>query len=608
MHFDYKVLGLKCGLECHQQLDGKKLFCECPAEINDKQPDRVILRSLRAVAGETGELDIAAAGEQRKAKYFSYNLYKNQTCLVDIDEEPPHDINRDALATCLVVAKLVHAHLVDEIQVMRKTVVDGSTVSGFQRTALVAYDGSIVVDDVTVGIPTICLEEEAAKIVERTPEYDVYNLSRLGISLIEIATTPNLTTPELVKKAAEKIGMILRSTHKVKRGLGTIRQDVNVSIKNGARVEIKGAQDLKLLPKLVELEVQRQYTLLKIRDELKMRALNFSKPTDMTNLFAQTQCTFIQKALQAQQVVYGIKIGCFRGFFCRELGPNRRFGTELSEYAKVATGSGIMHSDELPKYGISQQDVDAVKKMLGCGADDSFVITAAPREKAMVAMAVVRDRVCEAAHGVPKEVRNAHQDGTTSYLRPMPGAARMYPETDVKTIVPLTIAVELPELLEDTAEKLQAYGLSKDLAELLVKEDKAALFVDYVARFKNVKPAYIAELLWPKLVELRRDHGIDLAQLTDAKIELLLSKLDRGEIPKEAVEKVLVDLSKKGVEDVDFMQYKGIRDAQLEKEIRVLVQQHPGSTFSFLMGKAMEKYRGKVDGKKVSEMVKNVMG
>ena len=231
MGLDYKSLGLKCGIEIHQQLEGRKLFCSCKTEIRKGNPDFTVKRRLRAAAGEAGEIDIAARHEEEKGKEFIYHGYDDINCLVELDEEPPPPMNQEAIKTTLQVAKLLNAKIVDEIQVMRKTVVDGSNTSGFQRTALVAKDGFVKVGGKRIGIPTICLEEEACQIIERKKEYDVYNLSRLGIPLVEIATAPDIETPEECKEVAAKIGMVLRSVPGMKRGIGTIRQDVNVSIK-----------------------------------------------------------------------------------------------------------------------------------------------------------------------------------------------------------------------------------------------------------------------------------------------------------------------------------------------------------------------------------------
>ncbi|MEK6876074.1 MAG: hypothetical protein AABX63_01575, partial [Nanoarchaeota archaeon] len=264
----------------HQQLSGKKLFCSCPTLNSDAEPDVKFERRLRAVAGETGEIDIAAKHEMQKGKKFIYEADSADTCLVEYDEEPPHGLNKEALETALKIALLLNAKIVDEIQIMRKTVVDGSNVSGFQRTALVAADGYINTSLGRIGIPTICLEEEAAQKIEdartesgtRTefgiPQGDThsvgkggyvkYRLDRLGIPLIEIATDSNIKSNEHAKETAAYIGMVLRSVEGVKRGLGTIRQDVNVSIEKGARTEIKGFQDLRSIPKVIDYEIHRQ--------------------------------------------------------------------------------------------------------------------------------------------------------------------------------------------------------------------------------------------------------------------------------------------------------------------------------------------------------------
>src|SRR3990167_7412137 len=230
MELDYQKLGFKCGLEIHQQLEGKKLFCECPTINSNSEPNVKFERRLRAVAGETGEIDIAAKHEMQKGKKFIYEADSNDTCLVEYDEEPPHELNKQALETTLKIALLLNAKIIDEIQVMRKTVVDGSNVSGFQRTALVAMDGFIETSQGKVTIPTICLEEEAAQKLEEDSDFVKYRLDRLGIPLIEIATGTEIKNPEHARETASMIGMVLRSVDGVKRGLGTIRQDVNVSI------------------------------------------------------------------------------------------------------------------------------------------------------------------------------------------------------------------------------------------------------------------------------------------------------------------------------------------------------------------------------------------
>jgi len=264
---------MKAGLEIHQQLNTKeKLFCSCPTILSDKVSKRII-RKLRAVAGETGEIDIAAQYEQTKGKYMEYEYHPDYACLVELDEEPPHLINEEALKLAIILSEFFEMYIPPVLQVMRKTVVDGSNTSGFQRTLLVGLNGKLKLKDKEISIQTLCLEEDAARKIEEKDDRIVYRLDRLGIPLVEIATGPDLTSPEEVKEAAETIGLILRLTGKVKRGLGTIRQDINISLPEGEKIEIKGAQDLRLIPKIVQNEVNRQKKLLEWQKLVKERGI-----------------------------------------------------------------------------------------------------------------------------------------------------------------------------------------------------------------------------------------------------------------------------------------------------------------------------------------------
>jgi len=474
MGLDYSKLGLKAGLEIHQQLDtSTKLFCNCPTTVRDDQPDIVIKRRLRAAAGEAGEVDIAAAYEQLKSKHFIYHAYNDTVCAVELDEEPIQDLNEEALAITLQTSLLFNAKTVDKIMVMRKTVVDGSNTSGFQRTALVARNGSMEVMSGKIRISSVCIEEESAKIAERTSEYDVYNLSRLGIPLVEVATEPDIKSPEQAAEVAEYIGMVLRSTGKVKRGLGTIRQDLNVSIKEGARVEIKGAQELKMLPKLVEIEAQRQMNLVDIASKLtKLKAKVDETVVDVSSLFRHSDSKIIKNA----KGVSAIKLQKFNDLIGKEIQPDKRLGTEFSDYAKAyGKVNGILHSDELPKYGISANDVEKIRSKLQCSSQDGFVLVADETEKAQLALQGVIVRAKQAITGVPKEVRKANADGTTSFLRPMPGSARMYPETDATFVTPSTTDIKIPQLLTVKRQAFEKYGLSKDLARAIVNEGAVSI-------------------------------------------------------------------------------------------------------------------------------------
>ncbi|MEM2426502.1 MAG: Glu-tRNA(Gln) amidotransferase subunit GatE, partial [Archaeoglobaceae archaeon] len=339
--------GLKVGIEIHQQLDTKeKLFCRCPTESSE-DAKLEIRRYLRLKRSEMGEEDRAAREEVERKKKFLYKYYES-TCLVEADEEPPTEMNREALKIAIQVAKMLKMTVLDEIHVMRKIVIDGSNTTGFQRTALVAVDGELEVDDEKIRIATLCLEEEACRKVEEGEGFTVYSLDRLGIPLIEIGTKADIKTPEMAKKTAKKLGMILRSTGKVKRGIGTIRQDVNISIRDGARVEIKGVQELDLIDKVVEYEVIRQLNLLQIREELQKRNAHVvERVFDVTDVFRNTKSKILKG-----KTVKAILLKNFAGIVGKELQPGRRLGSEFADIARAFGLGGIFHTDELPAYSI----------------------------------------------------------------------------------------------------------------------------------------------------------------------------------------------------------------------------------------------------------------
>lgn len=602
---DYESLGLKCGLEIHQQIDSHKLFCNCPSAIRDDQPDIIVKRRLRAAAGETGGIDVAAAHEAEKQKYFVYQAYSDTTCLVELDCEPPHSLNEDALRVALQVSLMLKAKTVDAVQVMRKTVVDGSNTSGFQRTALVARNGILETGRGSISIPIICLEEEAAKIVERTADYDVYNLSRLGIPLIEIGTGPDIRSPEQAREVAEKLGMILRSTGRVKRGLGTIRQDINISIMGGARVEIKGAQELKLVSKFVENEALRQKNLLEIK-----QGLNEAKATVEVKVFdistALKSCK--SKIINAAETVLAVKLKNFKGFLGKEVQPGRRLGTELSDCAKIAGGvGGIIHSDELPGYGISAEDAEKIRKLLGCGEKDAFVLVADKKDKAAKAINAVTRRAKAALQKIPEEVRKANPDATTSFLRPMPGSSRMYPETDVLIARPEIKGITIPELRTDTASRLSKIGLGMDLANKVVEEGVDGFLEELAAKFKNIKSAFIAETLVSYAPELLGEKaGLDPGRIGEGHIRQVFSALNEGKIAKQAVMGLLREVA--SGRELDVERYSVISDAELEREIKRIISENAGMQMNALVGKAMEKLRNKADGKKIVEILRKVKG
>ncbi len=626
---DYKELGLKVGLEIHQQLNTKhKLFCGCPTELAPQDaPHEEIVRYLKVSKSEIGDVDPAAAYEIQKGRKIIYVVPKGHACLVEMDEEPPHEVNREALAITVAVAKALNSNLVDEIQYMRKIVVDGSNTTGFQRTAIVALGGHITIEGKRVGIQTIALEEDAARKLEEGPGYVKYNLDRLGIPLIEIATEPDIDEPELAMRVAASIGLLLRLTGRVKRGLGTIRQDLNVSIKGGVKTEIKGVSLLELIPKIVEYEAMRQLRLLEIRDELKARGVKESDVSDeivdLTGLFKNSKSKLVRHVLKAGGGVYGVLMRGFKGILGREVQPGRRFGTELSDYAKAWGGvGGIIHSDELPKYGISEREVAAAYEALGGDPSrDAFVLVLAKEEKARRALRAVIERARHALIGVPKETRGANPDGTTRYLRPQPGAARMYPETDVPPVrVDEWLLSEAecikPPLPDEFLKVLESeHRLGKELAKQLIWSDDLHTYLDIVESMPGIDRKFVASLL---VITLRglRSEGVDVSRLSREDIARALRLYHEGKIPKDAVTELLREKALYPEKDIDVLakRYLKLSEDEVRAVVKKIVEERINKvkslcerSFGMIMGAAMKELRGRAEGRLVASIVKEII-
>jgi len=609
----------------HQQLaTAQKLFCSCKAELSTSEPEITFYRRLRPTQSELGAVDPAAAFEFRKGRGFVYEADRETTCLVEMDEEPPHSLNGEAIDICLAAALMVGAKPVDEVHVMRKVVIDGSNTTGFQRTCVLALGGEIEVEGKRVQLQTLCLEEDAAR---KTGEEELttnYRLDRLCVPLIEIATAPVIFSPKEAEKVALALGRILRATKRVRRGLGTIRQDLNVSIRDGALTEIKGVQELELVSRVVELEVQRQRALLKIRAELAARSVrkeDLKKDfVDVTKVFNETENQVIRKALSKGERVMAVVLPRFGDFLGRELIHGLRFGAELSDYAKFwGRVGGIFHTDELPAHGISLKEVEELEKTLSAERDDAIVFVAAKKENAIDALDAVVERAKQAIEGVPSETRGTAQDGITHYSRPRPGAARMYPETDVP---PVPIAPEslakmrerLPESPNIKLSRLMAkYGLNDKLATQLVDSGYDDLF-ERVAGETKVATSFVAATLTETLKSLKRE-GVEVESLSEDSLLELFRVVDEGLIAKEAILEVLKWVGKqKGAEIRDAIEALGLRtisSEELEKivenvvrENEELIRQRGLSALSPLMGVIMNNYRGKIDAAKASQILR----
>lgn len=479
---DYEKVGLKSGLEIHQQLDSHKLFCSCPSILRKDEPSFKVKRKLNPVIGESGEIDIAARYEKELDQTFIYEVF-DTNCLVELDEEPPQGINQEALQIALHIAILLNCKIFPVTQIMRKTVVNGSNTSGFQRTVLFAHDGFIETSFGKVGIDYIFLEEDSARPSasgeEDDPELEnskVYKLDRLGIPLVEIATGPHMYSPEQIKETALKIGEILRAC-KVRRGIGTIRQDVNISIKGSERVEIKGFQNPTVMNLTIIKEIERQ-------------------------------------------------IRC------------------------------------------------------------------------------IEENTCK------KEVRKANPDGTTTFIRPMPGSARMYPETDCPLLKITEKMIEeakriLPKLASENKSFLQEFGLNEEMIKLILAERKIEEFKFLTKTIEN--PQLIAKclVLFPKEIASKEKKTVKEVEnilnleildgvlsevgklISENDVKIVLQKLVQGENFKDAIAKEKIDL---------------------KEEINKLIREKPNLNSNAYMGLVMAKFKGRVNGKEVMDVLKKVLG
>ena len=609
---DYRALGLKVGLEIHQQLATHKLFCNCPSRLTEDGDGVRFTRRLRPTQSELGEVDAAAIEEARRHLTFRYEATEN-TCLVEADEEPPHPPNEEALDITLTIALLLGAVPVREVDFMRKLVIDGSNTSGFQRSALVALDGAVEVKGKRIGIPTILLEEDAARKVGESSGEVVYRLDRLGIPLVEISTAPEIASPEEAREVAFAIGSLVRATRRVIRGIGTIREDLNVSIQGGARCEIKGVQDLRLIETFVAKEVERQRRLIDAAAELHRRSPQPIPPdgADLTALFSASSSKVVQAARKRGGVILGWVLPGFAGLLKGNLGP------ELAAHARIAGVGGILHSDELPAYGITEAEVAAVREALRLSESDAFVLVADVGPKARHAVEEMRPRAEAALGGVPEETREPRPDGTTVYSRPLPGKARMYPETDVPPIRIhedrlRRIEEHLPERPEAAVPRIaREYGIDAQRAEQLFREGRADTFEAIAHEFGEANIA--ATTLTYTASELLRE-GVDVDAIPPDYWRELFSLLKASRFAKEAIPDLLREMARTRTRASEALEALGVHEltrADVERIVEEvlrdsedLIAARGGSAQKGLMGRVMERVRGRADGRIVSEILR----
>ncbi len=628
--FDYEKLGLKCGLEVHQQLDTeKKLFCRCPAKLQGtREPDFTINRKMRPVLGEMGTYDKAMLTEYEKGMGIIYEGYNDVICTYELDDTPPFSCNEEARMVALQIAMLLDANIIEEMHVCRKNYLDGSVPCGFQRTMILGTDGYVTLESgKKIRIDILSLEEEAARKIKTENKTNFFRLDRLGIPLIEVTTKPDIDTPFECRECAERIGLLLWSTN-VKKVLGSIRQDVNVSIEAGTRIEIKGVQKLGWIPILINHEISRQLKLLEIKEELAKRKLDEKdipdSPVDLTDSLAKTKSNFIAQGIKSGKLLFGINFSGFKGLFGKELMEDYRFGTEISSKVKLISGlRGIIHSDEdLSSYNISNDHIKKIKEKLDSKDPDCFVLVLGSKKEVNKAMDVIINRVKFAFKGVPPETRRALENGNTEFLRELHGGARLYPDTDTEAI--FNTEEEINEIRKSLPEypwvTIKQYSKKYKIEERFIKDliftGKLKLF-DKLIKLSPDNPPLVFTTLLETTTALRRD-GKNIENITDNDFVEIFNLLKEKEISKEAIEEIMrlkadtpelsIDQIRKKlkIESISIDDLKQLITEVVSNNSKMIKEKEMRAKGP-LMGEVMKKVRGKIDGAIVSKELEKLI-
>ena len=547
---DYAAVGFKSGLEIHQQLlTEKKLFCRCPAGRYSSSYDAEILRHMRPTLSELGEYDGTALMEFKTRKEIIYRINRETVCTYEMDDTPPFMIDEQALDIALSIAMLYECVMVDELHIARKQYLDGSIPTGFQRTTIVGVDGRVPYKGRSIQIIQLGLEEDACREVSDIGHRRTYLTDRLGMPLIETVTGPDMRTPVEVAEVAQILRRIVRSTGRVRTGIGAGREDVNVSVTGGTRIEIKGVPRIPRIPLLTYNEAMRQWNLLRLREELSRRGITpetfKSGSEDITKIVRRTNYLPIQSAMSAGMYAYGVRLHGFRGLLNWQTQTATYFHQEISDRVRVVACltvlPNIVHTDSLGE-GLSGSEWLAIKKALGAADSDTVVVVWGPEADAKLASKEIVLRAREAAIGIPSETRQALRDGTNGFERILPGPDRMYPDTDLppKQIAPDRLAwiqAGLPPNILTREAWYREIGVPADLIEQLSISPLASLF-DEAVREKGIDPKLAAVILihYPKRLKRK---GLVLGSESAGLLKDVFQALQEERLFKEGVPGIL---------------------------------------------------------------------
>ncbi len=622
---DYRTVGFKSGLEIHQQLfTEKKLFCHCPTGIYSKQYDAEILRHMRPTLSEMGVYDGTALMEFKTKKEIIYRINRNTVCTYEMDDTPPFLINEEALDIALGIGMLYNCNIVDELHIARKQYLDGSIPTGFQRTAIYAVDGWIPYKDRKVKIVQMSIEEDSCREVLDVGHDRYYNTDRLGMPLIETVTEPAMRTPFEVAEVGHLCSNLVRSTHRVRRGIGAARQDVNVSVTGGTRVEIKGVPRIPRIPLLTYNEAMRQWNLLRLREELKRRNItqeNFKAESyDITNLLKKVSYIPLINAIISNFKIKCVVLKGFSGLLHWQTQTNTYFSKEISDRVRViaclTTIPNMIHSDSKGDT-ITSSEWQKVFKAANATSDDTIVIVWGNEEDSTTAVKEIIIRAHEATIGIPSETRQALSDGTNGFERILPGADRMYPDTDLppKKITQERLS-EIKKWIPEQFWKRQVWykqlGIPEDTIEELSISKYAEVFKKAVNEWKvNPTTAAVFLIQYPKRLKKNgyMDECLSAFGGDENIFKGILKSCAEGKIPKDALLKVLRTSVELGVFTEEIIQ-PSINEKELNEEISVAKNDLSSNNVKrsekypeILMGKLMKQLRGKIEAKVVAEKI-----
>lgn len=619
---DYHKIGFRAGIEIHQQLDTKyKLFCRCssPQPPYDDSYQFEIYRTLRPALSELGEIDPSIMMEYKSKKEIIYRINRESVCLYELDQSPPFEINQYALDIVISYCLKFRARIVDEIYICRKYHLDGSIPSGYQRTAMVGIDGEYCLKGKKIRLPEITIEEDAAREIFDSFHQRAYYLDRLGVPLIEIVTEPAFNSPTELKEFAEAIRNEFLVAGNVRQGSGTLRMDLNISIDGSHRCEIKGVDKISRIPILAYNETRRQWSLLRLRDELHSRNItpeNFKYEVyELSSILKHTSFYPIQKALGNGGMVYCIKLPNWGGLLKWPTQRYVSFSQEISERVRVIAcltdTPNIIVSDIIDNT-ISQQEIDKTKKFIGVSKYDGFVIVWGSPDDVQTAIEEIKIRAFEATVGVPAESRRALPSGATGFERILPGSQRMYPDTDLPYITISKDRVAGLSLLpkENYSERVRwcvQVGFPKNLVHRIATSSRFYLIRELVD--KHQISANLLARVFIEFFSSLKKKNYKTKNLSNDRLKEILLMYKNGEIIRDGIFKA-IEYALKGKWNEIPTNLAPASGEELEraynKSLELFTSKkiyHPEKKKEILIGFMMEQLRGRVEGSEVVKFI-----